>query len=998
MASLFTVCSFTVTLQAAAKSKPRITAQPTDKTADLGSVVMFAIKAEGGSLRYQWYYSKDGGRTWTAVSASSGKTAAYQLTAQKRHDGYRYYCRVSNSKGSVKSAVITLKVSDGLPKITKQPKNCSAAVGKSASFSVTASGTKLTYQWYCSSDQGKTWKASTIASGKTATFTPKAKTTNNGNQYYCKVSNGKGAVSSKTVTLTTFSAPSILTQPKGEDRYLGEMASFSVKASGSDLHYVWYYSKDGGKTWDKTAAERGRSDTYTIEAIKRRSGYLYYCQISNGHGTVKSRTVELKVYPRIPEITEEPADLTAVLGETAVFSVKAAGKDLSYQWYYSKDGGQNWSVSTSASGKTNKYSVIAKGSNDGVLYKCVVSSAGEQAETRQVCLTVIAAPSITKQPNDVYEEHQEAAVFSAEVQGKEITAQWYYRTSPDAEWTACELEGAQETELTVRISSDLDLDTEYRLRVSNAAGSMDSDVVRIIKEEETAVTGFVRGGLKAETGEESPDVYSARSEFFYFDRVEVDWDASCGCTYQLIYLDKDYNLAGCTEVLSGSQTFDRADFPEARYFRFMFSHADPVRMPNEPALPENCSVVSNRGMLKVYHDQPQSQGVLNFLKRMEQGLNLEYTTANILPQQKGDIAEGTEMRGMVYSSSREEGLYVPNCVSFESFMTAMKNPNSYVYTRISNVNNSRTYYGNVCSGLLSYAYDLGRVSTSAEMPRLSAFKKRAEQDADHLALGDMMKKSGHVICVYDILRDSGGKIVIVRFAQQTNVTACVFGAPPAVTNEYLSTIYKAYEYTKINSIPYTESPWVSARGEEDKDPRWNHNLIPRRGDKANWPLGETVEIDIMEKEDYTTALLYRDGVLLQETPIEEISCLSYDGLDRGTYQVCLCNETDQSDFCYFKVVSSEIRVEDLGNGKARIFFSSEDGTPVWYSWNTDTDQEVEMYSYKTVNITSAMARNGQAVSTYKAGTWLFRVHFKNVYGVFSSQFVLKEITDENYES
>ena len=84
--------------------------------------------------------------------------------------------------------------------ITSQPQNMSAANGASATCSVAAEGTNLSYQWLFSADGGATWLTSSC---KTAQYTVVAQTQYNGWLYRCRVTNGAGvSVLSDAATLT----------------------------------------------------------------------------------------------------------------------------------------------------------------------------------------------------------------------------------------------------------------------------------------------------------------------------------------------------------------------------------------------------------------------------------------------------------------------------------------------------------------------------------------------------------------------------------------------------------------------------------------------------------------------------------------------------------------------------------------------------------------------------------------------------------------------------
>ena len=178
---------------------PVITAQPSNVTKTVGQTASFKVSATGAT-GYQWYYRTPSNGAWTAVSASSGKTATYTLTVAERHNGYQYRCKVTNSADSVYSDIVTLTV-NSKPVITAQPSNVTVAEGNTATFKVSATGA-TSYQWYYSKDNGTTWTAVSAASGKTSTYSLTTAARHNGYRYYCKVTNSNGSANSATVTLT----------------------------------------------------------------------------------------------------------------------------------------------------------------------------------------------------------------------------------------------------------------------------------------------------------------------------------------------------------------------------------------------------------------------------------------------------------------------------------------------------------------------------------------------------------------------------------------------------------------------------------------------------------------------------------------------------------------------------------------------------------------------------------------------------------------------------
>lgn len=86
------------------------------------------------------------------------------------------------------------------PGITEQPQNQTVDEGETATFTITATGDPLTYQWQQNTD-GTKW--TDISDANSDTYTTEAATTDmNGRQYRCKVSNNAGSVTSKAAILT----------------------------------------------------------------------------------------------------------------------------------------------------------------------------------------------------------------------------------------------------------------------------------------------------------------------------------------------------------------------------------------------------------------------------------------------------------------------------------------------------------------------------------------------------------------------------------------------------------------------------------------------------------------------------------------------------------------------------------------------------------------------------------------------------------------------------
>ena len=173
--------------------------QPADFSAKKGETVKLSVKAEGVGLTYQWYYKKSSAKSWTKWNKQTKANVSFKMDSG--WNNAQFYCLVKDKAGkSAKTqpakATLTLEL-----KITTQPKNVSVKTGKTASFSVKATGNGLKYQWYYKKKGAKSW---TKWSGKTkASVSLKAAKAWNGAQFYCQVTDGnKKSVNSKASKLT----------------------------------------------------------------------------------------------------------------------------------------------------------------------------------------------------------------------------------------------------------------------------------------------------------------------------------------------------------------------------------------------------------------------------------------------------------------------------------------------------------------------------------------------------------------------------------------------------------------------------------------------------------------------------------------------------------------------------------------------------------------------------------------------------------------------------
>ena len=417
-----------------------ITTQPANASVCLGGDATFTIVTSGAGATYNWQVSTDGGATWNDVSpaVATATLTITGVTAGMNNNQYRCQVGGSCNTGLTNSNAATLTTNTPAS-ISSQPASTEACVGGNASFSVTASGTGVTYNWQVSTDGGATWNnVSPAVTTTTLTLTGVTAAMNN-NQYRCQVSISCNpvAVNSNAATLTVNSSPAITTQPANAAVCEGSNAQFCVTASGAGLTYQWQVSIGGcaGPTWDNIAG--AISDCLTVNAVTASmNNYGYRCVVSGTCTPAVTTNCASLTVNTAAAITTQPADVSGCTGGNASFSVTATGAGLTYNWQVSTDGGATWNnLSPAVTTATLTLTNVTAAMNNNQ-YRCQVGgtcSAG-LTNSNAATLTLATSVSFTTQPVDAGVCAGVDVTFTADAIGTGLGYNWQVSTDGGATW------------------------------------------------------------------------------------------------------------------------------------------------------------------------------------------------------------------------------------------------------------------------------------------------------------------------------------------------------------------------------------------------------------------------------------------------------------------------------------------------------------------------------------------------------------------------------------
>lgn len=196
----------------------------------------------------------------------------------------------------------------------------------------------------------------------------------------------------------------------------------------------------------------------------------------------------------------------------------------------------------------------------------------------------------------------------------------------------------------------------------------------------------------------------------------------------------------------------------------------------------------------VDNTKPLHLGQINVIRKALQHCNIKWTPIrDTMPAcgNHGTVVNGkrnysanVEVTGLNYSSPGNDGRSVGSDVSVETFMTALKNPNSVLYTiDLRETLSSRltgAYYGNncssftnVCQGIYSMCYGRNIYFGGNKIIQLPK-SAEALQIGDVIYLSNAAVDSGHTVVIIGITKDANGFITNIAEAEQDGTCAKIY--------------------------------------------------------------------------------------------------------------------------------------------------------------------------------------------------------------------------------
>ena len=280
-------------------------------------------------------------------------------------DAGAYTCVVTGTCGVANSNPANLVINPKI-NISVQPVNATICEDNIAIFSLSATGTNISYKWKYNeayiSDNGR------ITGAGTNELKIAFATNADEGIYKCEIFSTCGAITSNQVILTVDDSTAISIHPINQTIVEGSTALFSISATGIINGYQW--QKDGVDLINGGDISGATTPVLTIANVESADEGSYRCVVTGKCGTINSNIGILTVSVPV-SITTSPVSQTKCSGESVSFSVATTGTVQSYQWKFN---GSNIADGANISGSQTADLVIASVNiSHAGTYSCTVN-------------------------------------------------------------------------------------------------------------------------------------------------------------------------------------------------------------------------------------------------------------------------------------------------------------------------------------------------------------------------------------------------------------------------------------------------------------------------------------------------------------------------------------------------------------------------------------------------------------------------------------------------
>lgn len=389
-------------------------------------------------------------------------------------------------------------------------------------------------------------------------------------------------------------------------------------------------------------------------------------------------------------------------------------------------------------------------------------------------------------------------------------------------------------------------------------------------------------------------------------------------------------------------------------------------------------------------------------KRFANLKSIVWTAKGSIPNANGVpyFVANTAYTGVPYSSTRQIDKYVGYDVSLRTFLTAVNNPYSVLYTENINGEHSASIWGKTylanecgpwmgiqCSVFISYVVGLPiywlthQYDYAEKMGYISRIGRPFASNLQEMDI--LLKVDGHDLLVTKIIRNEDKSISSIEVSDSISpLPRTVVYTQETFNSSFSSDNYRHY---RVNQVPD-----IMRFAEDLSEISYNNDICTICGDYAAFRKGDKIAVSYTAGS-FTSMKLYKDSTLIDTIAInasDHYVDLTSRNLTEGFYKAMLSDGTNNSSYTYFEVINTEVTIDSVNNETVEVSFSGS-GHPEYIDFVSVEGNSIarkvftsnELLDGKSTidveKLTSYMPR-------YSTSGCLVKVKFRGTYGSVTS--------------
>lgn len=307
------------------------------------------------------------------------------------------------------------------------------------------------------------------------------------------------------------------------------------------------------------------------------------------------------------------------------------------------------------------------------------------------------------------------------------------------------------------------------------------------------------------------------------------------------------------------------------------------------AIIETLEIKLTTGDGELSWDEPTTLAQKACLARASQLRDIEFMPVGTIPDLAGTLTAGKTYKGIRYSSVRDTDKFIGYGVSIHTYMTALNNPKSVLYTKESEQPSAKQWYGLNCSVYSSYAWGIEYLHTTNTLAETDFVEEVNPEDIMlcdspdcHANFGGT---EGHTVFITGVQRDKDGNIVTLEISETANPnTYKTLNSYPYFYERYIvNKKYKVFRNKRLHEVSYKPSIYIPLENEPTETIVYS-DLCTNLGDKATILTSEKITLNPLVTDGYTAIKLYKNGTEINSYDVEDITL---ENLDVGRYTASL---------------------------------------------------------------------------------------------------------------